>query len=203
MKHTTLCLLTLAVLASPLAAQSRITINLYDAAGLRADHRQAMKQETSKILQQAGVELDWVECELAGQPLNQPECARPLSAGRLMLQLAPGANKKNAKATGMAIIQPGSSFFACLYPQRVKDLASDANWDFAELLGHAAAHEIGHLLLESNHHSPAGIMRARWETGDLRRLSHNGLVFLSGQLGSVLARFTPAQETTTNALSAR
>jgi hypothetical protein len=182
MKHTALHLIALTVLASPLAAQPRITINLYDAAGLRPDHREAMKQETSKILQQAGITVEWLDCEVAGQPLNQPECARPLGAGRLMLQLAPGSNKKNAKATGMALIQPGSSVFACLYPDRVRDLANDANWDFAELLGHAAAHELGHLLLESNNHSSAGIMRARWETDDLRRLSHNGLVFLSGQL---------------------
>lgn len=185
MKHTTLCLIALAALASPLAAQTRLTINLYDSTTLRASDRQAMKQETSKILQQAGLEVEWVECELAGQPLNQPECARPLGAGRLMLQLAPGSNKKNAKATGMALIQPGLSVFACLYPDRVKDLAKDANWDFAELLGHAAAHELGHLLLESNNHSPAGIMRARWETSDLRLLSHSGLIFLSGQLDSL------------------
>ncbi len=36
------------------------------------------------------------------------------------------------------------------------------------ILGHAAAHEIGHLLLGSNSHSPQGLMRARWSRQDLQ-----------------------------------
>ena len=36
------------------------------------------------------------------------------------------------------------------------------------ILGHAAAHEIGHLLLGSNSHSPFGLMRARWSGQDLQ-----------------------------------
>lgn len=170
------------LLAPVLPAQPRITVKLYDTAGIRPEIREEMRKETSKIFQQAGVELEWVECEVAGPPVNMAACGQPLSSDRLMLQLVPGSNKQNPRATGMAIIQPGSSFYACLYPERVKNLAKDANWGFADLLGHAAAHEIGHLLLESTHHTPAGVMRARWETEDLRRLTHNGLAFLNGQL---------------------
>ena len=57
--------------------------------------------------------------------------------------------------------------------------------EFGELLGHAAAHEIGHLLLGSTGHSPAGIMRASWEVKDLWHLPHSGLIFLPRQLSSI------------------
>jgi hypothetical protein len=37
------------------------------------------------------------------------------------------------------------------------------------LLGRAIAHEIGHLLLGTASHACAGLMRARWLTGELQR----------------------------------
>jgi len=185
MRRTFLWLSSLAFWPLPVPAQPRITITLFDIAGLRQEIREAMKTETSRIFLAAGVELGWVECEIAGQPVNLVECAQPLSPTRLMLQLVPGMNKTNPKASGLAVLQGGSSFFACLYPERVSELSRDTNWEFGDLLGHAAAHELGHLLLRSSAHSPAGVMRARWETEDLRRLSHAGLIFLPGQLRAV------------------
>jgi hypothetical protein len=176
------------LVAPPLLAQATVTVTLYDIAGLPAATREAMKAEAGRILRQAGVRIGWVDCEIAGQPVNLHACAGPLGAGRFLLQLLPGQNRRNPRASGAATIQKGSSVYACLYPERVRDLARDANWDFADLLGHAAAHELGHLLLDSAGHSHAGIMRARWETEDLRRLSHDGLIFLPGQLAAAKSR---------------
>ncbi len=185
MKNNRLCLIPIVLLASVLSAQPRIEVNLYDTVGLRPEIREEMKRETSKIFHQAGLVLRWVVCEVAGHPLNMAECAQPLGSARLMLQVVPGSSKKNPRAAGMAIIQPGSSHYACIYVDRVRDLAKAANWGGADLLGHAAAHELGHLLLGSSEHARAGVMRARWESDDLRRLSHNFLVFLPGQLAAV------------------
>jgi hypothetical protein len=175
------------LLLCPLAAlaQPRVTVTLFDLAGLSPQTIREMKAETTKIFRAAGVEIDWLDCELAGKPVNLAVCAEPLGPTRLMLHLIPGVNKTKPKASGMAFVEGGAGVFACLYPDRVRELASGANWEFGDLLGHAAAHEIGHLLLGSNAHSPAGVMRARWETEDLRRLSHEGLTFLKGQLRSV------------------
>ncbi len=141
-----------------------------------------MKAESARIFRQAGVEVEWLECEVAGRPSNLDRCALPLGPVRLMLQLAPGRNVRSPRASGFAVIQNGSSVFACLYPARLSELARATNWEFGDLLGHAAAHELGHLLLRSPAHTSAGLMRARWETEDLHRLPHAGLIFLPGQL---------------------
>jgi len=39
------------------------------------------------------------------------------------------------------------------------------------------AHEIGHLLLGPNSHSPSGIMQARWEAEQVQQLLKGALVF--------------------------
>lgn len=188
MRNTFYWLFSLAL--APLPIEAQVTVTLFDLAGLRAETVETMKSETSRIFLAAGITVNWVDCERAGMPLNLAECARPLGATRLMLQLAPGANKAKPRSSGFATLQNGAGSFACLYPVRVQDLAIDTNWEFGDLLGHVAAHEIGHLLLRTDAHSPAGIMRARWETDDLRRLSHRGLVFLAGQLATVDGRLT-------------
>src|SRR3970282_1353415 len=38
-----------------------------------------------------------------------------------------------------------------------------------DVLGRAIAHEIGHLLLNTNSHPEAGLMRAAWSRSELRR----------------------------------
>ena len=43
------------------------------------------------------------------------------------------------------------------------------------------AHEIGHLLLGSNSHAPAGIMSARWEGQELNRMARGNLLFTDAQ----------------------
>jgi hypothetical protein len=184
-----ICLLTsIVALAISMFGQARLTVNLLDNAALRPEVRAEMKRETSRILLDAGVELEWVECEIGDKPVNVVQCSAPAAAVRVMVQLLPGTNAKNPRMTGRAIIERGTGVYASVYLERVAQLAREANWGFADLLGHAVAHELGHLLLGTSAHSPAGVMRARWETEDLRRLSHHGLVFLPGQLEAVVAR---------------
>jgi hypothetical protein len=49
------------------------------------------------------------------------------------------------------------------------------------LLGHAMAHELGHLLLGSNSHSLTGLMCANWLTKDLIHMEQGGLLFSEEQ----------------------
>ena len=170
------------------SAQPVVTVTLYDLVGLKPEIREGMKRETARIFLASDVKVEWVDCEIEGKPINLSACAIPLGPRRMMLQIAPGLNKTKPKAAGWAVTQGTSCVFACIHPERVKELARDAKWDLDDLLGHVVAHELGHLLLCSSAHTHAGVMRARWETEDLRGLSHAGLVFLRGQLSNVRLR---------------
>ena len=58
---------------------------------------------------------------------------------------------------------------ATIYVDRVSRLASSAGADMTALLGHAIAHEIGHLLMASTTHNERGLMRPVWSREELRR----------------------------------
>jgi hypothetical protein len=58
---------------------------------------------------------------------------------------------------------------ATVYADRVKSVAKRTGANAGRLIGRAMAHEIGHLLLGTSHHSVAGLMRARWSDGEVQR----------------------------------
>jgi len=64
---------------------------------------------------------------------------------------------------------------ASVFYDRIERLHKSAEIDLPILLGHALAHEIGHVLLGTKDHSATGIMKPRWskadfEVGGLTRL---------------------------------
>ena len=52
-----------------------------------------------------------------------------------------------------------------------------------QVLGHAIAHELGHLLLNQEGHSPLGIMRGEWGYAEMRDASRGELLFTPKQAG--------------------
>lgn len=50
-----------------------------------------------------------------------------------------------------------------------------------QVLGHAIAHEIGHILLGSNSHGSRGLMKAKWGQEDIKRAGKGDLLFTPEQ----------------------
>jgi hypothetical protein len=48
----------------------------------------------------------------------------------------------------------------------------------AAILAHVLVHEIGHLLMRTNDHSPDGVMKAHWSSADQTRMAYRPLPFL-------------------------
>jgi hypothetical protein len=90
---------------------------------------------------------------------------------------------------GVAFLsEEGTGCYIDVFYDRVLGLNADWNVSPAEILGTVIAHELGHLLLGSNSHSDAGIMKARWEGGELGRLSRGNLWFTSEQRGRMIRK---------------
>ena len=74
---------------------------------------------------------------------------------------------------------------ATIFYDRVKHIAEDGDYAYSLILGMAAAHEIGHLLLPTGKHHPHGIMQAVFGAKDWRRARQNNLSFTKKQAASI------------------
>jgi len=66
-----------------------------------------------------------------------------------------------------------------------------------QILAHAVAHEIGHLLLDLPFHSETGIMRGDWDLRDLQSMAYGYLNFTPQQAATIrgeVARRTSQKE---------
>ncbi|MDP2996993.1 MAG: hypothetical protein Q8N47_05850 [Bryobacterales bacterium] len=110
---------------------------------------------------------------------------------RMALRLGPDGHGVNS-SLGMALPggEQGLGSLAYIYFHRIQKLARlvERHTRTEEvILGHAVAHEIGHLLLNTPMHSAAGIMHVPWEGTDLARALEGGLVFTPAEAAQMQA----------------
>jgi len=74
---------------------------------------------------------------------------------------------------------------AMIFFNLVKEHATALGPSVAQLLGHAMAHEIRHMLLRTKGHSSEGIMRAKWTPGDLQLAAQGLLLFTAKQAETI------------------
>ena len=147
---------------------------------------QAEKTATG-IFKKTGVESRWIEPAAEGSfPLSHIQ----LKILPSVLSLRSGLpDKFPDNAMGLA---PGSGpdrqsayvFYDSVEAVATKHIA-DTHANTAQILGHAIAHEIGHLLLNVQTHSAAGIMRGDWNLWDLRNASFGSLLFTPRQAKAI------------------
>ena len=71
--------------------------------------------------------------------------------------------------------------FANVFFNRVEQRTEVERISLDQVLGHAMAHELGHLLLGSNSHSSAGIMSGKWRAEELKHAAKGDLLFTAQQ----------------------
>jgi predicted HD phosphohydrolase len=63
------------------------------------------------------------------------------------------------------------------------------------MLSVALVHEIGHLLLDSDDHTPSGIMRGEWDQDDLKLIRRGQAHFTSDQVRRIKANIEQRRAT--------
>jgi hypothetical protein len=169
-----------------------ITLRVYNYAHVAPAQLSRAEEEATAILRKAGVETAWVDCPLSGADLKiYPACQERMGAADFALRLRPSARTPKAAqgdtlGSALACLPYQAGCSAEVFCQRVADWAGQVeNISVYQLLGHAMAHEIGHLLLGANSHSRNGIMRPQWNPRDLAIIARASMYFTPEQSAKI------------------
>jgi hypothetical protein len=124
----------------------------------------------------------------------------------LALRIMPYSSHTVNEVFGVAFLSAeGTGCYSDVFYEQALKLHADWNVGLADILGGVVAHELGHLLLGSNSHGHAGIMRAHWEHEELRRLAMGNLLFTTEEAehmrGRGIAGHRNSRRLVVNALS--
>lgn len=170
------------------AATPGQTVRIYDLAKVPSATLQHALLVAGSILEAAGFQARWLQgsgsapegrlidysvsnSSRSRSPAERPYLVVALQAGNPDTVL-PGC-------MGFALPQARQGAHAIIFYDRVERLcvASDTAPDVGTILGAVIAHELGHVLMGSEEHSPNGLMKARWGPKELRFISCNRLQF--------------------------
>jgi hypothetical protein len=156
-------LLTLLTGSSVSFAAERLIVRTYNNVGVTAEQMSHARDVAGVILQGADLHAVWRDCTA--------DCAEALGPRELIVRIVAAPQGIVAESLGCALIdlQHRAGTLATVYPDRINAVAFRTGVDAGTLLGRAVAHEIGHLLLGTTHHSAGGLMRALWSDQELQR----------------------------------
>jgi hypothetical protein len=158
-------------------------------AAVPADALMQAKRQVLRIFRMVGLHIAWHECAVPSEhmPTESPaEHVSTLSPLELTIVIVPRSMadllQPNDEMVGMA---PGTAAargkLAYVFYDRVESLSEFFLANVGQVLGHAIAHEIGHLLLPYRSHSRAGLMCATWVSKDFQDLARGWLLFTREQ----------------------
>jgi hypothetical protein len=141
-----------------------LVVRVYDAAGVPSGTLDRAHVTVAQTLHPVRIDPIWRAC-------RGNLCAEPPKQDEVIVRIVRAEERGSQDLLGSAMVDVDgrSGTLATIYLDRVEWLAGQARTDSGRLLGRAIAHEIGHLLLGTSSHACAGLMRARWLTGELQR----------------------------------
>lgn len=172
-----------------------IAVTVYNRSNMRISTLSAAQIVAQKVLLRAGVESVWINCPVPSIPEASLECSQPPGPTRLVLAIVPhwAGPGANSDTLGLAL-QGGDGFgsYCYVFRERLDEIAATRHVNPARLLGHAMAHEIGHLLKGSNSHSPSGLMSERWFASEIQAVAMGSLNFTAEDAARMTSRLAHA-----------
>ena len=162
---------------------AELAVIVHDMAEVPPQTLSRAKQDVDRIFSRARVRIAWLLCPEAAAADGSRPCP-PRPAGGIMLRIVPtDLDYIGGSALGYTVPGP-EAFYATVSLPRVRRCVAHQSISAASLgdvLGHAMAHEIAHILLGTNSHSAAGLMQPDWNARALDDASKGRLNLLRSQ----------------------
>lgn len=140
------------------------------------------RKEAIAILSRAGVNLVWADCGAGGRDWEDREpCRHSRGRNEFWMQITadrPGWSPK--ETLGFADLAKGDGSAGVYYPAVVA-LFRDLRGEAPQILAAAIVHEVGHLILGADAHTPSGVMCGDWSREEFKLISAGRLDFASSQ----------------------
>ena len=179
--------------------KAQLTVSVYNDAAVAEEVLNRAEQAASRIFQGAGIGVTWLNCRVpAASEQASRACRQVAFPKHLHLRIVRKSAGLKGEAMGVSFQgEDGLGCFADLFYEPMEKLASSDGTNVASLLGHVAAHEIGHLLLGTNSHAVRGIMQARWRSDELTSGALERMVFLDRESQRMKERLLGAKQAST------
>jgi hypothetical protein len=179
--------------AAGAAPQPVLQVQVYNLAHVGSKDLARAEQEVTIIFAHAGIIISWRE----GSVQDKQELATDFSVNGALFGSCIAANEMpelklrllrgtppNTLPGALGYALPCAKFgvTVTIFVDRCEEVMSHNMASLPKILGHAMAHEIGHVLLGSNEHSDSGIMRSRWTKADWFIVAAGHMTFLEGQV---------------------
>jgi hypothetical protein len=150
---------------------------------------QHAQREVLWIFEQAGVHVEWIGC---GLDRRDPDIQASASAVVIPMVIVSRQSKALSaippRVLGAVMRDGDSREVGWVLFHRVERASDSFALDTGVVLGHAIAHEVGHLLLPRRTHGPSGLMRATWRMEDMRDAAQGHLGFSPAEAAIIRAR---------------
>ena len=115
-------------------------------------------------------------------------CRADLGPAIVRLRILPQAPAGlPAQALGFSLPCARSGVQVTILADRVATVSETAGPTFGRVLGYAMAHEVGHVLLQSDTHTTAGLMKGIWSKSDWQRAAVSVVSFSLAEARQIAA----------------
>jgi len=187
--------------SSPLTAADKqgdlrqLRVSVFNSASISPKAIEHAEGEASRILEDAGVAVIWLNCPQDSQhEVSRGRCTEASFPLHLHLRIARVSRGLKPSTVGISFsAEDGQGCYVDLFYEPIRQLEEETHVALRVILGHAMAHELGHLLLGTNSHSASGLMRAHWTREELTKAAKGNLGFSREQSLRIMYRL--AQKT--------
>ena len=168
----------------------RLSVHVYNLSNATPRMMNQAMKEVRRIFDAAGLAIVWQEritdapeSRITDQHAGRTSLSSNLdSRNYIVVKIRPGFPDSGLPgALGYSLPDARFGPHAELFYNRIERDAVSTGTDVAVILGHAIAHELGHVLLGSSEHTTEGIMKARWGRTDHERAAKGCLNFTASQ----------------------
>ncbi len=182
------------------AQTAALQVQVYDYTGLSPAALHEFITRTQEILTGAGIS---VEVDACARGVATSCESRRGSFRQVVIRVVTGAlkdsNQHRWQHLAQSIATHDGGTYASVYLKLAEEEAAETNLPRILVLSYAAAHEVGHLLLGDDAHTPQGLMKADWENEDFRAMAQNRFHFSAEQARELKRRYGAGRSAGTGA----